>query len=126
MHFLELIKISFLRELTSESHFTMSNLMKRKRVVISVQEKLTAIKRLNKGVSLRSVAKNYCVGISTVSEWRKYRKKKIEQWCSAAFLKVCSAEPQGSAKDAQGLRSRRLVPMASQSPKIYPLKSTKN
>jgi hypothetical protein len=120
MHFLELIKISFLRELTSESHFTMSNIMKRKRVVVSVQEKLTAIKRLNKGVSLRSVAKNYCVGISTVSEWRKYRKKKIEQWCSAAFLKV------GSAKDAQGLRSRRLVPMASQSPKIYPLKSTKN
>jgi transposase-like protein len=56
--------------------------MKRKRVVVSVQEKLTAIKRLNKGVSLRSVAKNYGVGISTVSEWRKNRKKKIEQWCS--------------------------------------------
>jgi transposase len=50
--------------------------MKRKRVIISVQEKLTAIKRLNKGVSLRSVAKNYCVGICTVSELRKYRKKK--------------------------------------------------
>jgi hypothetical protein len=55
--------------------------MKRKRVVISVQDKLTAIKRLDKGESLRSVAKNYGVGISTVSEWRKNRKK-IEQWCS--------------------------------------------
>jgi hypothetical protein len=48
-------------------------------------------------------------------------------WCRSAFLTVCSAEPQGSAKDAQGLRSRRLVvPTAPQSPKIYPLKSTKN
>jgi transposase len=43
------------------------NIMKRKRVVISVQDKLTAIKRLDKGESLRSVAKNYGVGISTVS-----------------------------------------------------------
>jgi transposase len=103
MHFLELIKISFLRELTSESHFTMSNLMKRKRVVISVQEKLTAIKRLNKGVSLRSVAKNYCVGISTVSEWRKYRKKKkLNNGVVQRFSKCAPRSPRAPRKMRRG------------------------
>jgi hypothetical protein len=78
------------------------HIMKRKRVVISVQEKLTAIKRLNKGVSLRSVAKNYCVGISTVSEWRKYRKKKLNNGVVQRFSKCAPRSPRAPRKMRRG------------------------
>jgi transposase-like protein len=44
-------------------------------------EKLKAIQKLDKGASLKAIAAEYGVGVSTVSEWRKNRQK-IERWCS--------------------------------------------
>lgn len=54
---------------------------KRKRVVISLQEKLKAVRRLDNGELLKNIAKDLGVGVSTVAEWRKNREK-LEKWCS--------------------------------------------
>lgn len=52
---------------------------KRKRVVLSFADKLDAIKQVEKGGLLKTVAANYGVGVSTVSEWMKSKNKFIEQ-----------------------------------------------
>lgn len=51
---------------------------KRKRVVVTIKEKLEAIRQVENGVLLQSVAANYGVGISTVSEWVKSKSKLLE------------------------------------------------
>lgn len=53
---------------------------KRKRVVISIEDKLKALKRIDAGERIKSVAKDYGVGEVTVGDWRR-NKNKIEQWC---------------------------------------------
>lgn len=52
---------------------------KRKRVVITFADKLAAIKEVEKGSLLKTVAANYGVGVSTVSEWVKSKSKFLEQ-----------------------------------------------
>lgn len=54
---------------------------KRKKVVVSIEDKLKAIKRLDMGETIKNVAKDYGVGEVTVGDWRRNRRK-IEQWCS--------------------------------------------
>lgn len=54
---------------------------KRKRVVITIEQKLEAIRRLDKGDLLKNVASDLGVGVSTISEWKKQREK-IEKWSS--------------------------------------------
>lgn len=56
-------------------------LCKRKKVVISLEDKLNAIKMLDSGASLKTVAQKYDVGVSTVGDWKKNRNK-IRKWCS--------------------------------------------
>ncbi|XP_046686190.1 jerky protein homolog-like [Homalodisca vitripennis] len=53
--------------------------LKRKRVVVSLETKLSAIKRLDKGESLKKVAADLGVAEVTVGDWRRKRKD-IEQW----------------------------------------------
>lgn len=52
---------------------------KRKRMVVSLETKLSAIKRLDNGESLRKVAADLGVGEVTVGDWRRNRKN-IEKW----------------------------------------------
>lgn len=59
----------------------MSDQKKRKRTVISIDEKYTALKRIDNGVSQAKVAADLGVGTSTVNDWVKKRKE-IEKWCS--------------------------------------------
>lgn len=55
---------------------------KRKRVVVSMEDKLNAIRRVEKGETLQKVADDYNVGRVTVGDWKK-NKSEIEKWCSA-------------------------------------------
>uniref|UniRef100_A0A1B6M632 HTH CENPB-type domain-containing protein n=1 Tax=Graphocephala atropunctata TaxID=36148 RepID=A0A1B6M632_9HEMI len=53
---------------------------KRKKTVVTMEEKLRAIKRLDMGESAKKIAAEMGVGTSTVSDWKKSRKA-IENWC---------------------------------------------
>lgn len=59
----------------------MNKVVKRKRKVVTIAQKLEAIKRLDQGNLLKNVASDYGVGVSTVAEWRQKRNK-LEQWSS--------------------------------------------
>lgn len=48
---------------------------KRKRVVVSIDKKLEAIQRLDRGETLQKVASSYNVSSNTVGDWRRDRKK---------------------------------------------------
>jgi transposase len=50
-----------------------------KRVVMTTERKLEAVKRIENGEFLRNVAGDFGVGISTVSEWVK---SKLEEYSS--------------------------------------------
>lgn len=54
---------------------------KRKKVVVTMEQKLQAIKRLDKGESAKKIAAEMGVGKSTVGDWKKGRSE-IEKWCS--------------------------------------------
>lgn len=54
---------------------------KRKRVVVCMESRLDALKRIDKGESLKSIALSFGVGESTVGDWKKKRKD-IESFCS--------------------------------------------
>lgn len=54
---------------------------KRKRVVITIEQKLEAVKRVENGELLRTVAADLGVGISSVSVWVK-SKSKLEEYCA--------------------------------------------
>lgn len=53
---------------------------KRKRVVLSMENKVKALYRLDKGEHIKSVALDLGVGESTVKDWRRNRKE-IEKFC---------------------------------------------
>lgn len=55
---------------------------KRKRVVVTMQQKLEALKRINGGEPLWKVAEYYNVGYVTVSDWKRKRQE-IENWCKS-------------------------------------------
>ena len=52
---------------------------KRKRVVLSLEDKLNAIKHLDQGETLKKVASDLGVGEVTVGNWRRKRAQ-IEEW----------------------------------------------
>lgn len=54
---------------------------KRKRTVVSLETKLQAINRLDKGETIKKVASDLGVGEVTVGDWRRKRAE-IEKWCS--------------------------------------------
>ncbi|KAM6459279.1 jerky protein homolog-like [Liasis olivaceus] len=58
---------------------------KRKKVVVSMEQKIEAIKRLDKGETMQKVADNYGVGRVTVGDWKRKRLK-IEKWCSSRVM----------------------------------------
>lgn len=53
---------------------------KRKNVVVTMEKRLEALGRIDKGESIKSIASYYGVGTSTVSDWKKNRKN-IEDFC---------------------------------------------
>lgn len=59
----------------------MASCGKRKRVVVSMELRLEALKRIDKGESLKSIALSFGVGESTVGDWKKKRIE-IESFCS--------------------------------------------
>lgn len=62
---------------------------KRKRVVVSLEKKLEALKRLDQGQKIKRVASELGVGEATVSDWRKKREE-IEKWCFQISLGMCN------------------------------------
>uniref|UniRef100_K7G5U3 DDE-1 domain-containing protein n=1 Tax=Pelodiscus sinensis TaxID=13735 RepID=K7G5U3_PELSI len=54
---------------------------KRKKVVLSIEQKLEALKRINKGESMLKIASELCVGQVTVGDWKRKRSE-LEKWCS--------------------------------------------
>jgi transposase len=48
---------------------------KRKKVVVTMEEKLRAIQRLGSGVTAKNVASELEVGKSTVGDWKKIEQK---------------------------------------------------
>uniref|UniRef100_A0A6P7FZZ9 Jerky protein-like n=1 Tax=Diabrotica virgifera virgifera TaxID=50390 RepID=A0A6P7FZZ9_DIAVI len=59
---------------------------KRKNVVVTMEKKLEALGRIDKGESLKTIAASYRVGTSTVSDWKKNRTK-IEEFCFKMITK---------------------------------------
>lgn len=63
----------------ASSHHMMSG--KRKSTIVSIETKLNAIKRFDKGESIKKVAKELGVGKVTLGDWRRKRSE-IEGWAS--------------------------------------------
>lgn len=63
---------------------------KRKHVVVSLEKKLDALRRLDRGEPMRRVANELGVGGATVWDWRKKRKE-LEEWCSQRSMGNSSA-----------------------------------
>ena len=55
--------------------------LKRKRKFLTMEEKLQALERIDKGESVQSICKEFNVGKSTVNDWRRNRKS-IEDFCT--------------------------------------------
>lgn len=54
---------------------------KRKRTFVTMEQRLQALERLDKGESVQSVCRDLMVGKSTVNDWRRNRKS-IESFCT--------------------------------------------
>lgn len=54
---------------------------KRKRVVVSMKERLRAIKRLEIGESVKLISDEFGVGVTTVKDWRR-NKNAIQDFCT--------------------------------------------
>ncbi|KAJ8981828.1 hypothetical protein NQ317_004778 [Molorchus minor] len=72
---------------------------KRKKVTVTMNKKLEALGRIDKGESLRAIAKEFGVGASTVSDWKKNRKE-IEDFCRKLISKN-SLQTRGTTKKAK-------------------------
>lgn len=55
---------------------------KRKKVVLSIKDKLDALKMLDKGDTIQKVADHYGVGRRTVGDWKK-RRIELQEWSSS-------------------------------------------
>jgi transposase len=71
-------------------------LAKRKRVVITIEQKLEAVRRIKDGEILRNVAADFGVGISTVSDWLK-SKSELEEH-SSKMPNGGTLQPKNAAK----------------------------
>lgn len=72
---------------------------KRKKVVLSIEQKLNAVKRLEAGESGKKIALELGVGSSTVSDWKKNRVQ-LETWCSEQATENCSKLRKTMKKDS--------------------------
>jgi hypothetical protein len=54
---------------------------KRKKVVVSVRQKIEALTGLDKGRSVQKAEEGYCIGYITIDDWKRKRSK-IEKWFS--------------------------------------------
>ncbi|KAB0792773.1 hypothetical protein PPYR_14732 [Photinus pyralis] len=72
---------------------------KRKKVIVSLDKKLDAINRIDKGESMRSIAQEMGVGSSTVSDWKRNRKE-IEEFCKKMVTAV-GLQGRGTMKSAK-------------------------
>ena len=61
---------------------------RRKRVVITIEQKLEVVRRIKNGEILRNVAADFGVGISTVSDWVKSKSKFEEHSSKMPNLKT--------------------------------------
>uniref|UniRef100_A0A6P7FUR9 Jerky protein-like n=1 Tax=Diabrotica virgifera virgifera TaxID=50390 RepID=A0A6P7FUR9_DIAVI len=59
---------------------------KRKNVVVTMEKRLEALGRIDKGESLKAIVASCGVGTSTVSDWKKNRTK-IEEFCFIMITK---------------------------------------
>ncbi|XP_017790206.1 PREDICTED: jerky protein homolog-like [Habropoda laboriosa] len=75
---------------------------KRKKVTVTMEKKLEALFRIDKGELLKSVAIDLGVGTSTVSDWKKNRKE-IEDFC-AKMVSRDSLGNRGTIKKAKNVR----------------------
>ncbi|GBL95499.1 hypothetical protein AVEN_54107-1 [Araneus ventricosus] len=75
-----------------ENLFKMANCGERKHVVVSMELRLDALKRIDKSESFKSIALSFGVGESTVSDWKKKRKE-IESFCSKLETKRSARIP---------------------------------
>ncbi|XP_039283868.1 jerky protein homolog-like [Nilaparvata lugens] len=55
--------------------------VKRKRLVVTMEQKLKAIERLDKGESVKSISDELGVGVTTVKDWKR-NKKSIQDYCT--------------------------------------------
>ena len=55
--------------------------VKRKRNVVTMEQKLKAIERLEKGESVKAISNELGVGVTTVKDWRR-NKKSIQDFCT--------------------------------------------
>ncbi|XP_039290978.1 jerky protein homolog-like [Nilaparvata lugens] len=55
--------------------------VKRKRLVVTMEQKLKAIERLDKGESVNSISDELGVGVTTVKDWKR-NKKSIQDYCT--------------------------------------------
>ncbi|XP_017763087.1 PREDICTED: jerky protein homolog-like [Eufriesea mexicana] len=74
---------------------------KRKKVTVTMEKKLEALFRIDKGEPLKSVAIDLGVGTSTVSDWKKNRKE-IEDFC-AKMVSRDSLGNRGTIKKAKNV-----------------------
>jgi len=54
---------------------------KRKRCVVTMQQKLTALERLDKGESVKKISDELGVGVTTVKDWKR-NKKSTQDYCT--------------------------------------------
>lgn len=57
---------------------------KRKRVCVPLEKKLEALKRVDRGHTIRKVANELGVGEVTVGDWKR-RRQELEEWCWRSF-----------------------------------------
>ncbi|XP_043250755.1 jerky protein homolog-like [Colletes gigas] len=74
---------------------------KRKKVTVTMEKKLEALFRIDKGEPMKSVAIDFGVGTSTVSDWKKNRKE-IENFC-AKMVTRDSLGNRGTVKKAKNV-----------------------
>lgn len=74
---------------------------KRKKVTVTIEKKLEALFRIDKGEPMKSVAVDLGVGTSTVSDWKKNRKE-IEEFC-AKMVSRDSLGNRGTIKKAKNV-----------------------
>ncbi|XP_076230936.1 cag [Calliopsis andreniformis] len=74
---------------------------KRKKVIVTMEKKLEALSRIDKGEPLRRVAIDLGVGVSTVSDWKKNREE-IEDFCAKMLSRDCLGN-RGTTKKAKNV-----------------------
>lgn len=70
---------------------------KRKKIVINVEQKLEALRRLDKGEIIRHVAADYGVGEVTVGDWRRNRSN-LEQFAITSGNAITTRKSMKSAE----------------------------